>query len=335
METLERAVDSIAEANGFSGVVRVDRGDDVELAKAYGLAHRGYGIPNTVDTQFAHRERHEGPDGARGRESDRGRLARALDDGTLGARRRSPADRRRRDDRAPARAPIGHRRLPRRGGRLRRHRLRDAGSRARAGDDGAVPRRCSTGTPPGFRPANGSPTTTAAYVVLALIAERASGVPFHELVRERVCEPAGMDDTAFLRSDELPGTRGARVPHDRRRRTDERASPVRCGAPATAGSTRPWRTSARSGARSSPVGSSRPTGLRSWCGRAATCREQPRRYGLGFWLHESSDVVMLVGSDAGVSFWSAHDPKRATTATVISNTSDGAWPIARLLAESL
>lgn len=29
------------------------------------------------------------------------------------------------------------------------------------------------------------------YVVLALIAERASGVPFHDLVRSRVCEQAG------------------------------------------------------------------------------------------------------------------------------------------------
>ena len=44
------------------------------------------------------------------------------------------------------------------------------------------------------------------FVVLALIAERVSGVPFPELVLERVCEPAGMVDTAFLRSDELPGS---------------------------------------------------------------------------------------------------------------------------------
>ncbi len=42
---------------------------------------------------------------------------------------------------------------------------------------------------------------------------------------------------------------------------------------------------------------------------------------------------MLVGSDAGVSFWSAHDPGSHDTYTVISNTSDGAWPIARLLSE--
>jgi CubicO group peptidase (beta-lactamase class C family) len=41
-------------------------------------------------------------------------------------------------------------------------------------------------------------------MVLALIAERTSGVPFHDLVSQRVCEPAGMIDTEFLRSDALP-----------------------------------------------------------------------------------------------------------------------------------
>jgi hypothetical protein len=44
---------------------------------------------------------------------------------------------------------------------------------------------------------------------------------------------------------------------------------------------------------------------------------------------------MLEGSDAGVSFWSAHDPGTSVTSTVISNTTDAAWPIARLLRERL
>jgi CubicO group peptidase (beta-lactamase class C family) len=53
MGQLEEAVDLLAAATGFSGVVRVDRGDQVRLAKAYGLAHRGYQIANTTDTRFA------------------------------------------------------------------------------------------------------------------------------------------------------------------------------------------------------------------------------------------------------------------------------------------
>jgi hypothetical protein len=38
---------------------------------------------------------------------------------------------------------------------------------------------------------------------------------------------------------------------------------------------------------------------------------------------------MLEGADAGVSFRSIHEPRSGATCTVVSNTSDGAWPIAR------
>jgi hypothetical protein len=44
--------------------------------------------------------------------------------------------------------------------------------------------------------------------------------------------------------------------------------------------------------------------------------------------------MTMSGGDAGVSFWSRHDPGSGTTATVISNTMDGAWPLVELLASS-
>ena len=53
MDRLRQAIDAVAEREGFSGAVRVDRGDEVELAAAYGLADRAHEVPNTVDTQFA------------------------------------------------------------------------------------------------------------------------------------------------------------------------------------------------------------------------------------------------------------------------------------------
>src|SRR3954470_8977721 len=52
MADLEESIDQLAAATGFSGVVRVDRGGRVELAKAYGAAHRGWGVPNAGDTRF-------------------------------------------------------------------------------------------------------------------------------------------------------------------------------------------------------------------------------------------------------------------------------------------
>jgi hypothetical protein len=44
---------------------------------------------------------------------------------------------------------------------------------------------------------------------------------------------------------------------------------------------------------------------------------------------------MLEGYDVGVWFRSVHDPSANTTRTVISNSSDGAWPITRRLDELL
>jgi len=57
--------------------------------------------------------------------------------------------------------------------------------------------------------------------------------------------------------------------------------------------------------------------------------EESMRYGVGFWLHETGSAVTLIGGDAGVSFHTAHDPVANTTCTVLSNTSNGAWPVAR------
>ena len=46
-------LDELAGGTAFSGVVRVGGPDGIEVASAYGFAHRGYCIPNEVDTRFA------------------------------------------------------------------------------------------------------------------------------------------------------------------------------------------------------------------------------------------------------------------------------------------
>jgi hypothetical protein len=62
---------------------------------------------------------------------------------------------------------------------------------------------------------------------------------------------------------------------------------------------------------------------------------EKERYGLGFWLAGKGDAVRLEGYDAGVSFRSWHDPGQSLTQTVVSNTTDGAWPMSRELYERL
>jgi CubicO group peptidase (beta-lactamase class C family) len=183
-----------------------------------------------------------------------------------------------------------------------------------------------------FAPAERFEYCNGGYVVLALIAERMSGVPFHELVRQRVCEPAGMRDTAFLRSDELPGRAAlGYLAIDGVPRSNVFHVPVRGSGDGGIYSTVADISSFWSALFAGRIVS------KEWVAELVRARSdvprQSMRYGLGFWLHASSNIAILEGSDAGVSFRSGHDPRREITHTVISNTSDGAWPIARLLAE--
>ena len=83
------------------------------------------------------------------------------------------------------------------------------------------------GHPTKFEPGERFIYCNGGYVVLALLAERASGVPFHDLVEQRVCAPAGMVDTAFLRSDELPGRAALGYLEDDGLRTNILHLPVR------------------------------------------------------------------------------------------------------------
>ena len=110
------------------------------------------------------------------------------------------------------------------------------------------------------------------FVVLALIAERASGEPFHRLVDERVCEPAGLRDTGYLRSDELPGMRPSApfgpIGHART------SSTSRCAGQATAGSTRRPPISRGSGKPSSRARSCRSMPSPRWCAHGAIGRRR-------------------------------------------------------------
>jgi CubicO group peptidase (beta-lactamase class C family) len=59
------------------------------------------------------------------------------------------------------------------------------------------------------------------------------------------------------------------------------------------------------------------------------------RYGLGFWLDREGPGIVLEGYDAGVSIRSRFDPVTRTTVTIVSNTSEGAWGVARAYRDHL
>jgi CubicO group peptidase (beta-lactamase class C family) len=332
MLPLEDAVDSLAGETSFSGVVCVDRSGDIELEKAYGLADSGHAIPNTTETQFAIASATKGLTALA--------VVSLIDDGWLNlettARSVLGEDLPLIDDTVTIEHLLAHRSGI--GDYLDEeadHEVTDhvlpvpVHELATSEQYLAVLGGHGTAFPPGERFAY----SNSGYVVLALIAERTSGEPFHELVRRRVCRPAGMNDTEFLRSDELPGRAAFGYLTEDGSRTNVLHLPVRGsgdgGIYSTAADVRSFWRSLFAGRIVS----------REWVAEMVRPRSdvpsESRRYGLGFWLHASSDVVMLEGYDAGVSFRSVHDPGSMTTHTVISNTSEGAWPLTNLLDELL
>ena len=171
------------------------------------------------------------------------------------------------------------------------------------------------------------------YVVLALIVERISGVGYHDLVEERVIESARLPDTAFLRSDEPSGRMALGYLHDAGLRTNLFHLPVRGngdgGIYTTVADMHAFWNAFTEGRIVPQEWVTEMT--RPWSSDTGN----DARYGLGFWLAESGPAVTLVGSDAGVSFYSSHNPASRTTWTVMSNTGKGAWPIARHVEEAL
>ena len=329
--TVTPDVDALAAEARFSGVVRVDRGGELVLERAYGLADRRWDVANAADTRFGIASGVKGMTGlvVVGLIED-GRLtldtpARAL----LGDDLPLIADDVTVEHLLAHRSGIGDYLDEDAGGGITDYVMPVPVHELASTEDflavlGGHPTKFAAGTT--FSYCNGG------FVVLALLAERASGTPYHDLVRERVCEPAGMSHTEFLRSDELPAGAAVGYLEADGLRSNVLHLPVRGtgdgGIYTTAADVRALWTALFAGRVVSAEWVEEMTRPRS----DAT---EWRRYGLGFWLHRSTETVILEGYDAGVSFQSFHDPTSDTTCTVISNWSDGAWPLVEVLGKTL
>jgi len=169
------------------------------------------------------------------------------------------------------------------------------------------------------------------YVLLALAIEAASGQGYHEVLQERVLDPAGMTDTAFLRSDNLPSR--AALGYLKSGHTNVFHLPVVGVGDGGVYSTvadvqRLWRA-LFDGAIVSLGMAEHMTRRRN---------DPPNEdfgYGLGFWLHRDNGAVVLEGMDAGVSFRSLYHRPSGVGYTVMSNTSTDVWPVVRYLSGQL
>lgn len=324
---LERELDAVAEATAFSGAVRIDRDGSPWMQRAYGEAHRGHGISNTPETRFGI---------ASGTKTLTALVIVSLvEEGILALD--TPARKYLRGD------------LPLVADEVTIEHLLSHTSGI--GDyfdeetdldltDYPMPVPAHTlatteaylpaldGHPMKFEPGARFGYCNSGYVVLALIAERATGRELPELVAERVCERAGMHDTGFLRSDEPDGQTALGYLSTTGLRTNVLHLPVRGTGDGGAQTTAADVSALWEAFFAGQIVSSR------WVESMTTPRSDGaggEPYGLGFWLVPAKGVVACEGCDTGVSFRTTHRPAERLTVTVLSNTTEGAWPVARRL----
>ena len=329
-ESLEQQIGRLVE-DGFAGVVRLDVGGDTILRAGFGLADRARRLPMTPETRLGM---------ASGSKTltalavlslveegvlDLSTTARSLlgddlplvaDDVTvehLLSHRSGIGDYYDEDsdlDKADYPMPVSVHRLDR--------------------IEAFVP--LLDGYPTKFRAGSDFSYCNGGFVILALIAERASGIPFHQLVEERVCGPAGLRDTDYPRSDALPGDAAlGYVEVGGQWRSNVFHLPVRGtgdgGAFTTVDDMHDFWPALLGGRIVSDAM------VRDMVRPHSDPDEDGITYGLGLWLDPSDGSLQLIGEDAGVSFTTVHYPEQQVTWTVVANTAEAAWPVHRAVAE--
>jgi CubicO group peptidase (beta-lactamase class C family) len=316
------ALATVAVENNFTGSIRVDAGDETLFEASFGLADRPHELANTPQTRF----------GVASISKCFTALAvlSLVDEGTLSlddAAVRYLGDLPQFDPSVTLRQLLSH----------------TSGVGEYLDDDAEPDAHLMPGSMHGYEspedllplldvPMQASPGTqcvysNAGYVLLGLIAQRASGTRYQDLVRQRVFEPAGLRHTDFLRSDALPGDAAIGYLYPDSLRSNVFHLPIEGSADGGAYTTGAdlhdfWLALAAGRIVSAPLVEAMTT--RSWPG------ETDYHCGLGVWL-PLPGVWGLEGADAGVSAMTQYLPAHAVTWSVLSNESDNAWEPADFL----
>ncbi|MGA6163110.1 serine hydrolase domain-containing protein [Amycolatopsis magusensis] len=276
----------------FTGVARADRGGETVFAEARGFAHRAYGVANTLETRFALASGTKGFTAAT--------VFSLIDSGLL-------------TEPTTVRSVLGEE-LPQvhpevTVGHLLRH-TSGIGDYC-PDDEDPPPGQCLLASTADYLAAMaGLPAVSApgaefrynngGYVVLGAMAERVTGTVLADLVQERVCVPAGLRHTGFLRTDALPGDAATGYLPDGR--TNALEVPVHGHG---------------DGGLYSTVGDVHAFWPALMGGRIVASPERMLADGCGFWPVPGG--FALQGGDAGINFRSVHLPDRDITCTVIAN----------------
>ncbi|HEY4752037.1 MAG TPA: serine hydrolase domain-containing protein [Candidatus Limnocylindrales bacterium] len=343
---IEALLQDLADADAFSGVVRVTAHGEERFAGAYGLASRAWGVPNTLEMRF-----------------DTASITKLFT--AVAALQQVDAAAFALDE--PVTAYLGLAGTQIAPEVTLRHLLtHTSGIGDDADEEAGEPyedvyrehpnyaiRETADFLPqfvhraPNFPPGRGCRYNNCGYVLAGLMIERATGRSYRDVVQHDVFERAGMIGATFQGMDTV------------RERVAEGADPVRDAAGSIVGWRRniysfPPSGSPDSGALVTAVDLDRfidavrkgrllsPASTDAFLTPQVDYRERDgwwQRFGLGPWFRVEPDGEALFlekeGTNPGVSGFVRHYPAWNITAVVLSNIGDGAWEPGRRLHDAV
>jgi CubicO group peptidase (beta-lactamase class C family) len=170
------------------------------------------------------------------------------------------------------------------------------------------------------------------YILLGIVIESLTGMSFSAYVRENVFDPAGMKDSGYFPTDQLPEqTAYAYIKNpDGTWRTNFFAVPI-IGAPdGGAYTTAPDMTRFWKALIENRLLNVETTEVALKAQIATSWKSPYTHYGYGIWVDQPEETVrkyFVEGSDPGVALRSAIYPDEGMTLTVIGNTEHALWPL--------
>ncbi|MCL2421943.1 MAG: beta-lactamase family protein [Defluviitaleaceae bacterium] len=183
--------------------------------------------------------------------------------------------------------------------------------------------------PPKFEPGKRYGYSNAGFIMLGLVIEAVSGIPYQQYVQDNIITPCGLTHTGFYSMDVLPGNTALGYMQDEE--TGQWKSNI-FSMPIVGGSdgglftcagdlNKLWRA-----VFSNKILSEEMT--QSFL-KAQVIRDDKRSYGLGVYRTRqgSETIYYAVGGDCGVDFFTAYFPKQKIVASALGNTDLNTYPL--------
>ena len=190
-----------------------------------------------------------------------------------------------------------------------------------------------------FPPGERFSYSNSGYILLGVLIEEISGIPYREFVEKEIFAPAGMDRSGYFAMNKLPeGTAFGYVQEESGWRTNIYNLPIIGASDGGAYTTIHDIASLWDAFWDHRILSKEMVETYTTPYMETTSESADKFYGHGIWIRTGTDLgteEYIVGEDAGVSFYSGVTRAKKLLVTVVSNTTEGAWPILRAIREIL